>query len=316
MAPILFGTDPECAAVYLKEITMEDGTKKLVKFSIPPYYLRKVLGVPAEKQNEKHPEFLKEKNWKVIEDGANFEFTVEPSHNPADLFATVHDAKKAIEERILAKFPDFCLPELQFLPTLNWEVERWNKEISAGILDADEFEMCTEFGCDPDEDEFDTTAKGKVLDVKNWPYRYCGGHLHVSGSPLIREDHHLALRCMVITAGLAAIAYTDVPGLEKDRTFHYGKPGRFRVQNYGKDNPFGKDYQIGIEYRTLSASWLKSWAIAEPVLKWAEIGIKNLLETSLGGELTKELVEVACPAILSADQQTARQVLSYIETRL
>jgi len=303
---LLFGTDPECAAVY---------EKNGVIYSYPPFGFRELLGVPVEHRNEKHPEFMKGDGWKIIEDGANFEFTIRPSHNPADLFAAVQDAKKVVESKILVNFPDYCLPELQFLPTVAWEVEKWNELIALGIVDEELFEMSTTFGCDPDEDEFDLEAKCKILDVKNHPERYCGGHLHVSGSSRIMEDHHLAVRCMVITAGLAAVAFSDVPDLEKRRTFHYGKPGRFRVQNYG-DNPFGDDYRVGIEYRTCSARWLSSWEIAGPVLHWAGIGIHGLLETSLGEELTKELVEEACPTILSADQGKAREILAYIETRL
>ena len=70
---LLFGADPECASL--------DSNGN----AIPPYWFRKVLGVPCT-DDPKHPIFLQDSWWKAHEDGANFEFALRPSHNPMDLF--------------------------------------------------------------------------------------------------------------------------------------------------------------------------------------------------------------------------------------
>lgn len=306
MSKILYGTDPECMAVYEKDGQI---------FCRPPYFFRRILGVPAS-DDINHPVFLKGDGWTALEDGAAFEFSIRPSHNPRELFDRIQEVRGVVNKQILEKYPEYCLPELQFLPTVGFEVDYWKGEILRGFIDPKSFEMSTRFGCDPDLDELNYKARATVIDVTEHPKRYCGGHLHISGSPKIREDYHLAVRCMIVTAGVAATAFSTHPELEFERTYYYGKPGKYRVQNYGADNPFGPEYAIGIEYRTPSATWAGEWAVAEPFLKWAEIGINTLLETSLGEEMTKELVTPAAEAILNADQEQAHQILSYLESKI
>lgn len=299
MAKILYGTDPEKEAVYERDGEL---------YALPPYFFRKYLGVQAT-DDPNHPVFLEGDGWKVHEDGANFEFSIRPSHNPRDLFDTVKQAEKALEDNILKLFPEHCLPNVHSLPTVNWDVDRWQNE-------GEDFFMSTQFGCDPDEDVWDSEAEGSIMDASKFPFRFCGGHLHLSGSPKIAEDPHLAIRCMAYTAGLAAVAFSDVPRLERDRTFLYGKPGKFRVQNYGVNNPFGPDYAAGIEYRTPSTRWTGVWEIAQKVLSWAEIGVKELLENGLGAELDEKLEKPAIRAILKADQESALELLEYIQERI
>ncbi len=296
---ILFGTDPECFAGYVKDDKL---------YALPPYFFRKVLQVQAS-DDDRHPVFLTGDSYKAHEDGAAFEFAIRPSFDPKELFGRIQEASKNVNEQILAAFPEFCMPTLQFVPTIGFDVERW-KDMP------EDFFMSTMFGCDPDEDVFNLTAQCRVLDASKHPYRYAGGHLHISGNKMIAEDPHSAVRCMAMTAGNAAIANSPVADLERDRTLLYGRPGKFRVQNYGIDNPFGKDYAVGIEYRTPSCTWAGNWNVAKEFLKWAEIGIKQLLGTRLAEELEAEIMEPTIEAILSADKKLAKQLLAHIESRL
>jgi len=299
--PIMFGTDPESDSIYFDE----KGNKNV----LPPYFFRHYLEVPVDSTNPQHPVFLKGDGYMIHEDGCAFEFAVRPSTNPRTLFDMVHFAKKEFEQKILSQFPDYCLPELEFLPAVGFEVERWR---NAG----EDFRYATRFGCDPQQDLYHLEVEDREIDASEWPWRYDGGHLHISGSKNIAEDPHMAIACMVMTAGIAAIAFSDVPDLEKQRTWRYGIPGNFRTQNYGENNPFGKKYQYGVEYRTPSATWLKSWSIAEPFLKWAEIGVKVLLEKGLGVELHKEIKQECIDTILSADQPKAHQLLAYVSSKI
>lgn len=296
---ILKGTDPEIFCVYER-----DGTK----YALPPVFFRQYRGVEFI-ENGNHPIFIKRNGWKLHEDGAAFEMAIPPSFNARDLFDSIQESVEAGNKEILANFPDDCEPNLQFLPTIGWDIERWKAEGKA-------FYYATRFGCDPDNNAFDFNRLSPEIDAKNWPFRYSGGHIHLSGSPWIREEPILAVKCQAITSGCAAIAHSDRPDLDQRRTETYGKPGKYRVQNYGKETPFGQDYQIGIEYRTPSSRWASSWEIAEPVLWWAEIGITHLLETDLGAILVEKYAHDACTAILEADQKLAGEILASVQSYL
>jgi len=297
MTKLLFGTDPEYAPWYLK-----DG----MAYVLPAAYFRMFLGVKTQ-PNGRHPIFVSNDVSYCHEDGVAVEIAVKPEHNWETLFDNVASARTLFENNVLKLFPNECEPTLAALPTINYEVERWLK-----YQDNPEFKHSMEFGCDPDEDAFHMEKKCKILDVSKHPERYMGGHIHISGSPTIAEEPILAVKSLAFTLGLAAIAYSDVPESEKARTFLYGLPGKHRVQKYGADNPYGKEYAVGIEYRTCSTRWTASREHAKQVFTWATIGIKNLLEGGLVKSLEKEISQDAVDSILNADQTKAQQILDYV----
>jgi hypothetical protein len=112
------------------------------------------------------------------------------------------------------------------------------------------------------------------------------------------------------------VALSDVSSLERERTFKYGIPGSFRVQDYGEDNKYGKDYRYGVEYRTVSCRWAGNWELAQGIIRWAEIGVKNLIVGGLANELVPELENFAVRAILNSDQQLAGEVLRAVESKI
>lgn len=298
---ILWGTDPEAFAAYEK-----DG--KL--YTLPPYFFRENLGVPVTRKNknDRHPVFIQTANWKFHEDGAAFEMSVTPTHDPRELWETIQDCAKVAGEQLLSQFPDHCMPVLQFLPTIGFDVERW-KDMGP------DFDYSTRFGCDPDLDATEFNRPSVEIDASKWPFRYSGGHIHMSGCKLFEDDPMMAVLCQMITSGCAAIAHSDRPDLDHDRTFMYGKPGKYRFQNYGEDTPFGPDYMFGIEYRTPSSRWASNWNIAKEVFKWAEIGIQ-IFESGLGATIVPELRQQAISSILHANQAGAREVLDYVESQI
>jgi hypothetical protein len=297
---LLLGTDPELFAGYVKNGVL---------YTLPPFYFRKHLGVQAS-ADKKHPVFFETKEFKLHEDGAAFEMSIMPSHDPKDLFDRIQECVKMAEEKIISQFPDDCLPTLQFFPTIGFDVERW---ASLGKEDM----MSVSFGCDPDEDAFDLQANSSVIDASQHPYRYAGGHIHYSGSKDIKKDPILATKVLALTSGCAAIAYSDVPKLEKERTFRYGRPGKYRIQNYGPKNPFGPDYSMGIEYRTTSCRWASSWEIAEQVFNWGILGITEILPNAkLAVKLLNDLGSAVVTTILEANQETAIEILDYVRAEL
>lgn len=299
MAKLLFGTDPEVFAVYYKEGK---------PFTLPPYFFRKTLNVGAS-DDIRHPVFFQNELSKFHEDGAAFEMAIKPSHNPRDLFERIHNCMTEAEEKIISKFPEFCEPKLQCLPTVGFDVERWK-----GM--GDDFKMSTEFGCDPDLDAWDTEKKCTVLDASKHPERYGGGHIHFSGSKFIEKDPILAVQVLSITSGIAAVAFSDVPELEKARTFLYGRPGKYRIQQYGSRNQFGKEYAVGVEYRTPSNRWVSSWNIAEQIFEWGRIAIEELLPKKNAHDIVMQVARNAADAILSANQEEARSILSFVKSEI
>lgn len=296
---LIWGADPEAFSVY-----KVDGELN----ALPPYYFRKILGVPAS-DDPKHPVFISSKDFKLHEDGAAFEMTIKPSFSPKEVWDSIQECASAADAQILGQFSDECSPILRFLPSVGWQVERWKNM-------PEDFFMSTRFGCDPSQDAWNLSKKSSVIDASLHPWRYGGGHIHISGSEYLAEDPILGIRCLSVTAGCAAIAFSDVPDLEKFRTFEYGVPGNFRIQRYGKKNPFGPEYAVGAEYRTISNRWCSDWNLAKEIFTWAEIGIRNLLEGGLHNEILEITGEPAQTAILECNQGLAKEILSYIQERI
>lgn len=298
---MLFGTDPEFFSGYLKE----DG--KL--YVLPPVFFRKNLGVSFI-ENGRHPIFLHGDNGLIIhEDGAAFEMSLSPSTDWRQLWNEVNAGKKLLEERILNKFSDYCEPTVFTVPTIGYEVERW-------IDEDDDFKYCVQFGCDPDRDAFDTERECKVLDASTHDKRYGGGHIHISGEQVIQENPISAIHSLALTAGLAAVAFSDTPELDRDRTFLYGKPGKFRIQNYRKEFNGIPYSNMGVEYRTPSNRWTANMNLAEKVFYWAEVGINVLLKKDLLSEVLGTLRTPATNAILECNQSLAAEILNYISERI
>ena len=303
MSQLVYGSDPEFFA--------GKKDKNGNYFVVPPAWFRKYGKVPFM-DDIKHPVFLDAKEELgviVMEDGVAFEETVTPDTDWKALFERIQIGKKLLSDRILSKFPNECEPEVLTLPTINYDVERWKKE-------SKEFQMCLIFGCDQDWDADNSNRAGKTVSALKHPFRYGGGHIHVSGSEKIKEEPILAIQSLKLTAGSVAVAFSDTPELDHDRTFLYGKPAKYRPQRYSSlfnNIPFT---DFGIEYRTPSNRWTNSFQHAEQMFKWVEIGIRNLLEGGLVLELLEKINEDVRQAIINCDQKTAKELLSFVEARI
>lgn len=291
---LIFGSDPEFFAGYTNPETGELNV-------LPPVVLRTEHGAEFE-ENGRHPIFKRYGDTIVHEDGAAFEMSTPPSADWKAMWQTLHDVRESFGKEVLVNYPKVCNSVLYALPAMHYQVERWQ-------FKGPEFQMATLFGCDADMDAFNMKARCKVLDATQHPWRYAGGHIHASGIPEIESEPLNAIKSMVLTAGLASTAYTDVPGLEKERLFLYGRPGKFRVQKYSTG-------ECGIEYRTPSTRWTESLELATQVFTWAEIGLKNLLQGGLLKELEPVIMEDAKKAISTVNQKKAQDLLGFIMSKV
>ncbi len=294
MSKIVWGADPEFGSAY-----EEEG----IQYILPPVVLREDYAAPFEiGENESHPIFKRYEGGFIHEDGAAFEMSVAPRSDWKDLWDNINSNKEDFGKAVLSQYPGVCLPQLFSIPAMHYQVDKW---INRGI----EFQLATLFGCDPDKDYFNLRARAKVIDAKLHPWRYLGGHIHVSGLPEIADNPLPALASMIYTAGLASTAYTDVPKIEKKRIFLYGRPGKFRIQKY-------KNGEIGIEYRTPSTRWTANKDLAEKIFSWAETGMLYLFQGKLLEKIESKIREDAIKAITTVNQVLARELLSYIASQI
>jgi hypothetical protein len=285
---ILFGADPEFFAVYVK---------KGKPYCLPPVFFRK-NGVPFQ-ENNRHPIFMHASEGQMIhEDGAAFEMAVPPSNSWEVLWNRIHTGIEEFNSKFLVNYPVFEVEGLQAFPTVGWEVARWANE-------GDDFHLSTIFGCDPDIDLFNTERKCRVINASKHKKRYGGGHIHVSGIPGLEENPLPALRMMVITAGLAAVGFSHVPDMDRERTYLYGKPGKYRLQTYS-------DGTIGIEYRTPSNAWTANKELARRIFEAVQFGIEKLLPTGRVNTLMQEIQEEVADTIIRCDQDKAKSLLGYV----
>lgn len=300
----VWGADPEFFATYVSA----SGDPA----ALPPVIFRRDFRVPVT-ENGDHPIFLERKDSKVIEDGGAFEMSLLPDTSWENLFDRIQETKLAFSEEVLSRFPEKVNGELEALPTVTWEVNRW-------LAEGPDFRLATRFGCDPDEDAFWEVLKAKrrsaEFDASRHPERYAGGHIHISGVREIQDAPLVAIKCLALTAGLAAVAFSDVPKLEKMRTFRYGLPGKFRIQRYSglfNNLPYT---DAGVEYRTPSTRWTHSRDLAQKVFEWAGIGIQNLLVEGLFKDLSDEFVLQSAKTIVKVEQKEALNLLSELENRI
>jgi hypothetical protein len=297
---LTIGCDPEYAA---GAIDMHGDMEV-----IPAAFFRLARGIKFV-DHPRHPLFFESPELKIIEDGAAFEFTVPPAPNGnwEQLLGRVYNGLEILKE-MLSKFPsDTIGPVVR--PTLKYNFDRWN---SMGP----EMEMANMFGCDPDENAFDTSYTSPEIDASIHPYRYFGGHIHWSGHPLFEIAPRTAIRGFAMGIGLAATAYSPFPELERLRTYLYGRIGKFRPQKYGEVN--GKNL-VGVEYRTPSTSWTNPDYpdLPKEIFRWAKFSVENLLNFPEKIEkFSKELEVEMTDAIAQCNQTKALELLSYIESKV
>lgn len=283
---ITFGTDPEFFVSY-----EQDGKQ----FCVPPIFFKKFLGVNPIVPDKKHPIYIKTPNKILIhQDGAAFEFNV-------PTFKNAEQCKNLINEGLVYLtdfanqygYTSYTRPVIYFDP------------VKYFIEQDEEFQDCVIFGCDRDWDAFDyVNYNSDELNVINHPYRYGGGHLHISTKSFSLKPLILpAIKLMALFVGNYFIANSPCPEEEKLRAFHYGKPGKFRPQKY----PDGSE---GIEYRTPSNSWLSlSVDKMQEMLEQAKKALYVLQDMDKTAKLIERFGNETISAIVDCNQDLANNIL-------
>lgn len=285
-----YGTDPEFFTV--------DSDN----YVISPALLQVAGKIKPIIDDIKHPIFISKDDFSWMMDGVAWELTLnKPVESAKEIHNLTLDSLECLEEFIskiewqgdylkLHKRPVVNINPQTYLDKLNLE------NVYQGFI----------FGCDPDEDGILPDYICDEIDVFSHPYRYGGGHIHLSGNRLMYENPRIAIQLLAITVGNFAIANSLFPEDEKLRVKTYGRPGRFRPQKY-------KNGDVGIEYRTPSNSWISlSLDKKEELFYLAELAGKIIKTPESAMSFIRKYLSNTIEAINNADMELSNEILETI----
>lgn len=288
----MFGADPEYFASYEKEGK---------KYVLSPALMEREFGIKAISGDTKHPVYIRQKEFSWMMDGVAWELTLlRPHDHLIDVWKATRDALDCLAgffgELHSSSFSNISLytkpaifiePSL-YLPLLN------DERVYQGFI----------FGCDPDLDAVNPMYECATIDVSTHPYRYGGGHIHISGDDILSENPRPMIMLLACTIGNYVTLHSKEPELERLRVETYGRPGRFRIQNY----PNGGR---GVEYRTPS----NQWTLFEPSeIEEMESLIQKadgyLHNPQIGKKVLDTFLTDSCEAICHVNQEQSKNILA------
>ena len=202
----------------------------------------------------------------IFADGASWELNPNPGNVP-----TVLDNLQGLLETSYQVKQDLSRSDRRIrmlvTPSLGFDLEMlaiWNDE------------QLMQFGCDPDKSIWPRDVDPSKVDAAKHSVRYFGGHIHL-GYPVENPAEFYAdmknIKRMIVLAdallggaGTILDVFSDGGGYQRRKV--YGQPGVYRLQPHG------------IEYRTISNSWVMSRVYANNTLTLASY-LPDLFKTDL-----------------------------------
>jgi hypothetical protein len=146
------------------------------------------------------------------------------------------------------------------------------------------------FGCAPSHNINPKSRNAvKIRDPKKYMYRSAGGHIHIgrvnggiygpSLTPLdavFRVPDRLIAIMDIIVGNTCVLIDTDPSNKERRKV--YGKAGEYRLPDHG------------IEYRTLSNFWLRSYPLMSFVMSLSRYAVSIMASTMPGRDFETELL--------------------------
>jgi hypothetical protein len=286
----MYGCDPEFFII--------NEVNKVVSPALLEYY-----GFIKPVQDDiKHPVYIDTSEFRFHGDGVAIELGLKkPVKDYKEMYATINNSFNSLQEFVekinkltgrsfsLYTKPVVDIDPTEYIPLLD------NPKIYMGFI----------FGCDRDYDAVDTEYNCITLDVENHPYRYGGGHIHISNEKM-HKFYRAAIMLMAITVGNFMVRESLYPDLDKLRVLTYGRPFRYRKQTY----PNGA---VGIEYRSPSNSWCSfSLEKMEQLFYWIDKAIFYIDHEDLAVKLVTELLPSTTDAINTYNQSLSERILEYV----
>lgn len=214
---------------------------------------------------------------KYIVDGVQAELNPEPNACRASLANEISKCFRDLHAKISA---DKSL-SINFKPTVKITKEE--------LMSLDE--KSRTFGCAPSKN-INKKSKNSVhlRDPKTYMYRSAGGHIHIGAVEngayhpggnttkfVLREPARL-IAIMDIIVGNTCVLIDRDPS-NKERRKVYGKAGEYRTPPHG------------VEYRTLSNFWLRSYPLMSFVMNLSRMSVSILANTMPGRDFERELLK-------------------------
>lgn len=201
------------------------------------------------------------KDGAVQVDGMALEFNVDPSETKEDFLGNI----ESVKSQLLSMVDGFDIVE----------------DCSV-VFDVDYFKRqpheAVELGCEPDFNAY--TGKFNTIPDGNTTMRTAGGHVHIGGIPSedIFSQYHFT-NCKNLTKAMDEQlgVYSILWDRDDSRRSMYGKASSFRPKNYG------------VEYRTLSNSWVFNKGLIELVYDFTKDALSKFLS---GEESNPECVDI------------------------
>lgn len=187
-------------------------------------------------------------------DGMALEFNINPASTSKEFVTNIQQVMKALAEMV----PGY---ELKAIPVAEFGAEYMaNQPMEA-----------KELGCEPDFNAYTDGAVNPRPDGEV-TFRTGAGHVHIGWDkdidiqdPVHLEACIMAVKQMDVFLGLPSLIFDNTAESVKRRKL-YGKAGAFRPKSYG------------VEYRTLSNTWLSSPELMAYVCEQTQEGIQRLLD--------------------------------------
>ncbi len=302
MSNLKFGCDPE---FFIKDSNVNTSKEFLDHgvFVRTPAAMEMFDGMKVVIDDDKHPVYIDEKDaitpFRYVMDGVAMELNFRrPFTSVHQFFDSVQQAKVTLV--------DFLKPfgyEASFLPVVNFDYRRW---WTNDLMENPRFAQGVIFGCDPDVDAFNVDWLCEIQSTATHPFRYGGGHIHVSGDEVLEIHPIPCVKLFAITVGNYCTAHSTLPNLEAERAKYYGKPGKHRVQHY-------PDGTSGVEYRTPSNNWA-SWdeETFEGMFKWIDKALYFVRNPRIGKEILDRFADDTIRAITTADSAMSETILGQL----
>lgn len=277
MTNIRFGSDPEFF------VFRHDG------FAYPTILM-------TDDRQSRHPVLYENDIAKVVVDGVAAEVN----------FKRAFDSLVDIKHEFWDIFQDFKHERvmcMQVIPTANFDAKLY-----ANYLHEDWFVDAIRFGCDPDNDAFNTRWTAKIMLVVEHQFRYGGGHIHISysESPIQKTEAEHVVRNLAATVGLYCLAHARFKKQVIQRLNYFGMPGKYRRQEY-------PDGTFGIEYRTPSNDWLY---FTDEEVKKIENFCRDVVNARTSLVFSDNVYEAVKEIFRTQNLDLAKEVIQDVETQL
>ena len=171
----------------------------------------------------------------IIIDGVQAELNVVPNHCRQSFSTNLSVCFRKIAEQIHGK--DITASFAQTVEVDKEEMQTLSKDAQ-------------QFGCAPSKNVYGRT-KVEVKDASKYYSRSAGGHVHIGhgGSPTVKKvlaNTDITIPMLDIIVGNTCVLIDRDPG-NIERRKNYGRAGEYRLPKHG------------LEYRTLSNFWLRSY---------------------------------------------------------